>query len=325
VGAPSPGGARTALPLSADVAALVAGVPGVAEVETVRLVHVPSPLGEVRLAVTDATRTRSASLYRVSEGDARETWTRVRAGAVLVSEPFAFRHGIPARGGRVELQSDRGRRAFEVAGIYYDYATEQGTVMMAREVYERHWDDRATSSVGAYAAPGRDPRAVADAVRRALAGRALRVVENQALRREALRVFDRTFAVTEALRVLAVVVAFIGVWSALVSLQVERTRELGTLLALGLLPRQLWGLTLLETGLIGLAAGLLSLPTGVALAAILVEVINVRSFGWTMPLRLSPLVLVQALALSVGAALLAALYPVRRLQRLSVAAALRQE
>ena len=104
--------------------------------------------------------------------------------------------------------------------------------------------------------------------------------------------FDRTFAVTEALRVLAVVVAFIGVWSALLSLQVERTRELGTLVALGLLPRQLWGLTLLETGLIGLAAGLLSLPTGVALAGILIHVINVRSFGWTMGFELPPLVLV---------------------------------
>ena len=53
VSAPSPGGARSASPLSADVPALVAAVPGVAEVETVRLVHVPSPLGEVRLAVTD--------------------------------------------------------------------------------------------------------------------------------------------------------------------------------------------------------------------------------------------------------------------------------
>ena len=72
-----------------------------------------------------------------------------------------------------------------------------------------------------------------DAVRRALAGRPLQVVENRALRSAALRIFDRTFAVTEALRVLAVVVAFIGVWSALLALQVERTRELGTLLALG--------------------------------------------------------------------------------------------
>jgi len=197
--------------------------------------------------------------------------------------------------------------------------------MMAREVYERHWDDRARSSVAAYVAPGQDATAVTDAVRRALAGRALRVVENRALRRQALRIFDRTFAVTQALRVLAVVVAFIGVCSALVALQIERSRELATLLALGLLPRQLWGLTLLETGLVGLAAGLLSLPTGMALAVILIEVINVRSFGWTMQLELQPLVLFQALALSILAALLAAVYPVLRLQRMSVAAALRQE
>jgi putative ABC transport system permease protein len=319
------GGARREATLSADVARLVAAVPGVAEVETIRLVHVPSPLGEVRLAVTDATRPRSASLYRVSEGDALATWRRVREGAVVVSEPFAFRHRLPPRGGSVALHSDRGLVVFEVAGVYYDYAAEQGTVMMAREVYERHWDDRARSSVAATVAPGRDPAAVADAVRRALAGRPLQVAENRALRGAALGVFDRTFAVTEALRLLAVVVAFIGVWSALLSLQVERTRELGTLLALGLLPRQLWGLTLVESGLVGLAAGLLSLPTGVALAAILVEVINVRSFGWTMPLELSPAVLVQAVALSVAASLVAAVYPVVRLQRMSVAAALRQE
>jgi len=325
VSAPSPGGARGAVPLSEDVQALVAAAPGVAEVETVRLVHVPSPLGDVRLAVTDAARTRGAALYRVSERDPQQTWQRVREGAVLVSEPFAFRHAVPPRGGSVALESDRGLRSFPVAGIFYDYATEQGTVMMARDVYERYWDDRARSSVAAYAAPGHDPGAVADAVRRALAGRALRVVENRALRDAALRIFDRTFAVTEALRVLAVVVAFIGVWSALLALQVERTRELGTLLALGLLPRQLWGLTFVETGLIGLAAGLLSLPTGLALAVILIEVINVRSFGWTMPLELPPLVLVQALALSILAALLAAVYPVLRLQRMSVAAALRQE
>jgi putative ABC transport system permease protein len=325
VSAPSPGGARAGVVLSADVPGLVAAVPGVAEVETVRLVQVPSPLGEVRLAVTDATRARSASLYRVSEGDPQQIWQRVQAGAVLVSEPFAFRHRVPARGGSVALRSDRGLVEFPVAGIYYDYAAEQGTVMLTREVYERHWDDRARSSVAAYVAPGHDPAAVTDAVRRALAGRALQVVENRALRRAALRIFDRTFAVTEALRVLAVVVAFIGVWSALLALQVERTRELGTLLALGLLPRQLWGLTLVESGLIGLAAGLLSLPTGLALAVILIEVINVRSFGWTMQLELPPLVLVQALAVSVLAALLAAVYPVRRLQRMSVAAALRQE
>jgi putative ABC transport system permease protein len=225
----------------------------------------------------------------------------------------------------VTLRTDSGLRTFPVAGIYYDYAADRGTVLMSRNVYERHFADRGRNSVAAYVAEGQDPAAVADALRRALAGTALQVTENRTLRREALKVFDRTFAVTEALRVLAVIVAFIGVWSALVSLQVERTREIGTLQALGLLPGQLWALTLIETGLIGLSAGLLSLPTGLLLATILIEVINVRSFGWTMQMRVEPGILALALAVSVLAALLAAVYPVRRLQRLSIAEALRQE
>jgi putative ABC transport system permease protein len=297
----------------------------VAAIETIRIVAVASPEGEVRLAVSDASRSRNAALYRFSEGDPREAWARAREGAVLVSEPFAFRHSIPPRGGQVTLRTDSGLRTFPVAGIYYDYAADRGTVLMSRNVYERHFADRGRNSVAAYVAEGQDPAAVADALRRALAGTALQVTENRTLRREALKVFDRTFAVTEALRVLAVIVAFIGVWSALVSLQVERTREIGTLQALGLLPGQLWALTLIETGLIGLSAGLLSLPTGLLLATILIEVINVRSFGWTMQMRVEPGILALALAVSVLAALLAAVYPVRRLQRLSIAEALRQE
>jgi putative ABC transport system permease protein len=325
ISAPSPGARAAAAPLGPDVPARVAAVPGVAAVETIRIVSVDSREGEVQLAVTDATRARSAALYRFAEGSPEELWQRVQDGAVVVSEPFAFRHRIPPSGGRVDLRTDQGHRTFPVAGIYYDYATERGTVLMSRNVYERYWQDRGRTSVAAYVSPGHEPAEVAEAVRRALAGSALSVVENQALRRGALRVFDRTFAVTDALRLLAVLVSFIGVWSALLALQVERTRELGTLQALGLLPGQLFGLTLLETGLIGLAAGLLSLPTGLVLAVILIDVINVRSFGWTMRLHLDPLVFVQALAVSVLAALLAALYPARRLLRSSVAASLRHE
>jgi putative ABC transport system permease protein len=212
-----------------------------------------------------------------------------------------------------------------VAGVFYDYATERGLVLVARGVYERYWDDRAISSLGVYLTPGSAVDEVADALRAVLAGTALRVTSNRSLRAQALGVFDRTFAVTQALRLLAVVVAFIGVWSALMALQVERTRELATLQALGLSGRQLWGLTFLETGFMGVTAGLLSLPTGFLLAAILVNVINVRSFGWTMRLQADPLVFAQAFALSVAAAILASVCPLLRLQRMPLAAALRQE
>src|SRR5262249_23647312 len=149
---------------------------------------------------------------------------------------------IPPHGGALSLFTDRGEHTFPVAGVFYDYATERGTVLMSRSVYERFWDDRGLSSLAVYVGEGQSADAVADAVRAALAGTGLRVTPNRALRAQALRVFDRTFTVTQALRVLAVVVAFIGVWSALLALQIERTRELATLLVLGLTPRQLWGL-----------------------------------------------------------------------------------
>jgi putative ABC transport system permease protein len=196
---------------------------------------------------------------------------------------------------------------------------------MSRNVYERHYADRGVTSLGVYVAAGHTDEDVAAALRKALAGHALRVAPNRALRAQALRVFDRTFAVTQALRLLAVIVAFIGVWSALMALQIERTRELATLRALGLTHGQLSCLTLMESGLMGLIAGLLSLPTGLLLARILVDVINVRSFGWTMRVLIDPAVFVQALGVSVLAALVASLYPLVRLGRIEIASALRME
>jgi len=323
--APRP--ARSARPptISADLQARVRAVPGVAEVEVFRAVEVASPEGPVALSVADPRRERSADLYRFAEGSPAVIWSRVREGAVLVSEPFAHRRRIPVHGGVVTLQTDRGLHVFPVAGVFYDYASERGTVLVARPIYERYWDDRGISSLAVYLSPEASLEDVARRVRAAVAGSALQVVSTRSLRRGALRVFDRTFAVTEALRLLAVVVAFVGVWSALMALQAERTRELATLVALGLTPRRLWGLTFLETGFMGLAAGLLSFPTGALLALILVEVINVRSFGWTMRLVFEPSVFAQALLVSVAAALLASVYPVLRLGKMPVAAALRLE
>lgn len=325
ISAPSPGGTRAAPVISPEVPGRVGGVEGVQEVETFRAVRVASPGGEVQLAVADASRPRDAALYRFADGDPEEIWARVLGGAVLVSEPFAFRRGLPPRGGVVELATDRGPREFPVAGVFYDYATESGLVLLSRNVYELYWDDRTVSSLGAYVAPGTDVDDVMGRLRDELAGTSLMVTSNRALRARAMEVFDRTFAVTQALRLLAVIVAFIGVWSALLALQVERTRELATLEVLGLGARQSWFLAALETGLMGAVAGALSLPMGWLLAFILVNVINVRSFGWTMRLESDPWLFVQALAVSVVAAVLASVYPMVRLRRRPLAAALRSE
>ena len=148
---------------------------------------------------------------------------------------------------------------------------------------------------------------------------------NRSLRQASLEIFDRTFTITSVLHLLTTAVAFIGVLSALMALQLERERELGVLRATGFTPRQVWGLVTAQTGLMGLLAGLLAVPVGLMLASVLVFVINRRSFGWTLELEIIPGLLVQAVLLAVLAALLAGMYPAFRMSRTSPALALREE
>lgn len=326
ISAPVVGGNQNTITLSPEVKAQVAAVPGVGAVETIRSVQVGSAAGPVNLVVADSQSRRSAALYRYAVGEPEQLWAALNtAEAVLVSEPFAFRNNLPPQGGTLTLTTDSGPRTFQVIGVYYDYASDQGRVLISRALYEKYWADREISGVAVYAAEGVEVTQLSEALRTELSGTALQVQVNRALREQALVVFDRTFAITDALRILAVIVAFIGVLSALMALQLERARELATLQALGLTNQQLWQLTFLETGLMGLAAGLFSLPTGYVLALVLIYVINLRSFGWTIEMQLDGAVFAQALVVSVLAAVLAAIYPMRRLLQTSVAAALRQE
>ncbi len=249
-----------------------------------------------------------------------------RSGQVLVSEAFAFRRNITQAEDTVTLVTDEGEQTFTVAGVYYDYSTDQGTIFMHRDVYDRYFDDPFISSVAAFVAPGYTVDEVIDTLRtETLVGTDLQVQSNRDLRQGVFQVFNRAFSITTALQLLATLVAFIGILSALLALQLEHTREYGVMRATGMTVRQLWRFTLIQTGLMGTVAGALALPIGMALALVLVYVINVRSFGWTMQLAVTPGPFVQAFVVAVIAALAAGLYPAWRLSRLETAEALRNE
>ena len=105
----------------------------------------------------------------------------------------------------------------------------------------------------------------------------------------------------------------------------ERAHELSILRTLGFTPRGLGATLLTQTGLLGFAAGLAAIPIGAGLAALLVHVINRRSFGWSMELALNSGAVASGLMLAVGAALLAGLYPAWRASRIELAAGLRED
>lgn len=300
-------------------------VDGIASAYSVRRTQVQADVGPTELVAIEP-GPETESVYRFKEGDLDRAWPRFQNSAsVFISEPYSYRHDL-AVGDSVRLETDRGSRSFPIEGIYYDYGSDLGVVMMGRTTYERFYDDRGVSGLAFYAADGRDVDALITDMRAAVQGtQEVLIRSNRALRETSLTVFDRAFTITTVLRILAVVVAFIGVLSALMALALERQREMGVLRATGMTPPQLGGYVTLQTGLMGAIAGVLSLPLGYVLAYVLVFVINKRSFGWTLQLSVSAEILVQALLLAVGAALLAGLYPAWRMANERPATALREE
>jgi len=81
----------------------------------------------------------------------------------------------------------------------------------------------------------------------------------------------------------------------------------------------------MQTGVMGVFSGLLSLPLGVIISYVLVYVINLRSFGWTLDFLVSPTLLIQATGLAIFAALLAGIYPSLKMAQANPAEALRSE
>jgi len=313
---------RSTATLDSAVVDRLRGLEGVAGAYSVRRTDVQSNVGRTELVAIEP-GPETEEVYRFKAGDPDTIWPRFRTGpSVFISEPYSYRHDL-AVGDTVRLETDQGRRPFPIAGIYYDYGSDLGVVMMSRGTYTRFYDDRGVSGLAFYADAGTPVDALIADMRASVQGLQDVVIRsNRALRETSLRVFDRAFTITTVLRILAIVVAFIGVLSALMALELERRREMGVLRATGMTPPQLGGYVTLQTGLMGAIAGVLSLPLGYALAYVLVFVINKRSFGWTLQLTVSTEVLLQALVLAIGAALLAGLYPAWQMARSSPARAL---
>lgn len=299
---------------------------GVQAVSRSRDVQVATAFGDVWLKAVDVDRAMRYRELHVLDGDSNAAWRMLRErDAVAVSEPFASRHGL-ARGSPLMLHTAAGQREFTVSGVFRDYGSERGLLLMSLARYRAWFQDPGVSSIGLHLGHGVGAHAVSDAMRAAGAHIDLdvQVRDHASLRAASLQIFDRTFAITRVLQWLATLVACVGVLSALMALALERSREMAVLRAQGLTRGELLGLMQIQTASMGLIAGILSLPLGSAMALVLVHVINRRAFGWGMDFHLPPEAIVHTLLVALVAALVAGLYPAWRMANTPPAQALRE-
>ena len=301
----------------------LSAIPGVRGSSLTRFIRLPTAAGEVSLRALDPGPDGWG--LRMTAGGTEAVARMESAEGILVSEPLAYHRRLQP-GDDLILPTVSGEKAFSVLGVFRDYSTNGGTVLMPLNLYRSHWADDDINGIGVYLDDGIERQAILGEMRSVFgAGTPVRYRSNDFIRERSMAIFDRTFRITEVLRILAGVVAFFGLASAVMSIELERGRELAVLRALGLRPRQVQALTLAQTGLLGLAAGLFAIPLGIAMAALLIEVINVRSFGWSMDLAIAAQPLALGVVLALSAAVLAGIYPAVRAVRVGVAGQLREE
>lgn len=307
--------------VSEDVERLVSAHPDVAAVDRFR--NVPIVFRDTPASLTagafDIVSARGALVFKAPADGLARMREAVDRDAVVVSEPFANRHGLRV-GDRMDLATPGGPRAFEVVGVYFDYSSDRGVVAMDHRTFSRHFGAWRPTGLSVYLRDGADPDAVRDALLRSVAaGSRIYVYTNASLRAEVLRIFDATFAITYALEVIAILVAIMGVAGTLLTLILERRKEIAMLRLVGADRGQVRRMVVLEAAMLGGASQAVGLVVGLLLSLVLVFVINYQSFGWTIQFRVPWAFLAQMSLAIIVATAVSGLYPARLASRLAMA------
>src|SRR5712691_3102393 len=226
--------------------------------------------------------------------------------AAWVSEIAANVYGWQP-GDVIELPLGGRQGRFTVAGVWRDYARQQGAVLIERYEYVRTTGDANANDAALWLAPGADPVSLSREIEARVAGGAnLEIAGPGEIRELSLKIFDRTFAVTYALEAVAVIIGLFGLSSGFGALALARRREFGMLRHLGMTRRQI-GAMLAAQGLLVSAIGLgVGLALGLLISLVLIHVVNRQSFHWGMDLHLPWQLLAEFVAVMLALATLTA-------------------
>lgn len=265
----------------------------------------------VKLRVVDAAVLERHSRFAFLKAE-REPWRALKEGAVFVSESLAFRFGLDV-GKTLELSVPDGKRSFPISSIVRDYSSDQGTIHIDREVYESIWNDGRVQSVAIFLKPGASPDKIRRQVSAEFPGLNRTIASNSQMKENILIIFDKTFAPTATLKGVSLLVALLGVATALMAILMERSREMAVLGYLGVTPGQLGRINVFQAVIMGFVAFAISVACGLILTFIIVYAINYRSFGWSIDIDLDSWVFIKTFLLTAAACVVSSLYPTYKL------------
>lgn len=317
---------RSSAYIDLEIVKIIYDYPDIKKIDSLLTINGISDFGDIQINVVTNDNIAYERMFTKTAQPVEETWANLELGQILIAEPLAQRFNLEVND-MLPIETPAGKVNFKIIGIFSDYTSSQGYIMMTRSVFEKYWDNQEVTAISINLNENKDINVALKELKLRLnqKNQELLIRSNQSLRNDVLVVFDRTFAITNALRFIATLVSFIGILSATLIILLDRKREFGMLKAIGFRQKELNQLVLTETGLMGFFAGIFAIPTGIVISLILVFVINLRSFGWTIQFYIDFWSIIQGVIIAMLAAFIAAIYPLRKLNKLKPIMVMRDE
>lgn len=279
-------GARTAgprnVPLREDLLPELKKIPGIKVIDLYRLIRSSYQGQPILIESFSARDSAAVRTLPMAEGDGARTLREMGEGkGVIVSESFQSKFGTQS-GDTLELATPSGRVAFKVLGVYIDYSSDSGSVLLDRALYQKYWKDELLDAFDLWLKPGADQERIIQAIKERHGERyQLFISTHRELKEAVVHIMEQSFVVNYAVEIVAVVVAIFSVINTLLASLLDRAREIGVLRAIGATQAQVRRIVVMEAGWMGLIGGLLGLFAGSVMAYHHVVYNTKMLTGWT--------------------------------------------
>ena len=279
-------GARTAgprnVPLREDLLPKLKQIPGIRIIDLYRLIrssYQGKPILVESFSARDSASVRNLPMVA---GDGGRALREMGEGkGVIISESFQskFAKGV---NDTVALITPSGLISFKVIGIYIDYSSDSGSVLLDRALYKKYWRDELVDAYDLWLEPGAEPRSIIQTLKeRYGAPYQLFISTHRELKNAVVRIMEQSFVVNYAVEIVAIVVAIFSVINTLLASVLDRTREIGVLRAIGATQQQVRRLVVIEAGWMGLIGSMIGLLAGSVMAYHHVVYNTKELTGWT--------------------------------------------
>jgi putative ABC transport system permease protein len=323
-------GARTAgpknVPLREDLVAELQEIPGIQVIDLYRLIRSTYQGKPILIESFSARDSANVRTLPMAEGDGNRALREMAdAKGVIVSESFRNKFGTRT-GDQLELVTPSGKTSFRVLGVYIDYSSDSGSVLLDRALYKKYWKDELLDAFDLWLAPGADQRQIIETIKQRHGERyQLFISTHSELRDAVVKIMEQSFVVNYAVEIVAVVVAIFSVINTLLASVLDRTREIGVLRAIGATQAQIRRSVIAEAGWMGLLGGLLGLFAGTVMAYHHVVYNTKQLTGWTFQFFYPYDVAALSIVASVALCILAGLAPARQAASLPIVSAIGYE